>query len=310
MVFNLKIICLGTSAGLPTKERNTQTTILSLNPLYNEYWMFDCGEAAQHQILHTSIKLGRLTHIFISHLHGDHIFGLPGVLTSRSFQGGQDKKLTLYGPTGLKQFVDTVLTISCSHLNYPLEIIEIDHGDEFVINDIEITVGALKHGIPSFGYRIVMPDTAGNLIKEKLIAEGIAPGPVYKEFKLHEQVTLNGKIYNTKDFKTAGKKGKKLVFFGDTMPCENEVSLAENADIVVHECTYLDGDIELSHKYYHSHIDDVLSLVSNGNVKKLIINHVSNRYTTKDINRLLAEINTKTECEVFIADDFYEYDIE
>lgn len=310
MVFNLKIICLGTSAGLPTKERNTQTTILSLNPLYNEYWMFDCGEAAQHQILHTNIKLGKLTHIFISHLHGDHIFGLPGLLTSRSFQGGQDRKLTLYGPSGLRKFVDTVLEVSGSHLNYPLEIIEINHGDKFFIYDIGITVGELKHGIPSFGYRIGMPDAAGNLIKEKLIAEGIEPGPVYKAFKLHEQVTINGKIYNTADYKTPGKKGKTLVFFGDTMPCDNEIFLAENADVVVHECTYLDGDVELSHKYYHSHIDDVLSFVSESNVKKLIINHVSNRYTSEDISRLLVDIKARTDCEVLIADDFSEYSVE
>ncbi|UOB19693.1 ribonuclease Z [Macrococcus armenti] len=305
----MKIICLGTSAGLPTKERNTQTTVLSLNPHYNEYWMFDCGEAAQHQILHTNIKLGKLTRIFITHLHGDHIFGLPGILTSRSFQGGEHKPLTIYGPVGIRAFVETTLEVSASHLNYPLEIIEVVDKQCFQIHDINIKVGLLKHGVPSFGYRVKMPDIQGNLMKEKLIEQGILPGPIYKQFKNNAVVTIDNITYDTAQFKTESKKGKVLVFYGDTMPCENEMILAHDADVIVHECTYLDGDIDLSHKYFHSHFEDVKQLVIQCNVKHLIINHVSNRYAREDIQCLLSEIEHQLNCTVHIADDFYTYEL-
>ena len=102
----MEVTFFGTSAGLPTKERNTQAIALNLEPYSNSIWLFDVGKGTQHQILHHAIKLGKVTHIFITHMHGDHIFGLPGLLSSRSFQGGEQKPLTLVGPKGIKAYVE------------------------------------------------------------------------------------------------------------------------------------------------------------------------------------------------------------
>lgn len=306
----MKITFLGTSAGLPTKERNTQTIILSLAPLNNTFWLFDAGEACQHQILHTNIKLGKLDHIFITHLHGDHIFGLPGLLTSRSFQGGENKPLKVFGPKGIKAYIETTLLISGSHLNYPLEIIEIADGDVLYIDQIKVNVGMLKHGIDSFGYRIQFPDTEGNLISEKLIEAGIQPGPIYQQFKTQEFVEVDGIIYETKNYRNPNKPGKIITIFGDTMPCEAEIDLANTADVIVHESTYLDGDLDLSHKYYHSHIDDVAKLVAESHAKKVLINHVSNRYDLQDIALLKDVIQHKYPEMVFeIVKDFDNFEI-
>src|SRR5690625_4562521 len=111
---------LGTGAGLPSKERNVSSIALSLLQEINHIWLFDCGEATQHQILHTSIKPRKINKIFITHLHGDHIFGLPGLLSSRSFQSGEE--LTIYGPAGINEFIQTSLEVSGSHVTYPLQI--------------------------------------------------------------------------------------------------------------------------------------------------------------------------------------------
>jgi len=111
---------LGTGAGVPSKMRNVTSIALKLLDEINEVWLFDCGEATQQQILNTNIRPGKIKKIFITHMHGDHIFGLPGLLTSRSFQGGEDD-LTLYGPKGIKNFIDTTIQASCSKLGYPLK---------------------------------------------------------------------------------------------------------------------------------------------------------------------------------------------
>lgn len=306
----MRITFLGTSAGLPTKERNTQTIVLSLTPYDNSYWLFDAGEACQHQILHTNIKLGKLTHIFITHMHGDHIFGLPGLLTSRSFQGGENKPLTVYGPAGIREYIESTLSLSGAHLNYPLQIIEIEDNDEFIINKITVNVRLLNHGMPSYGYRIQFPDTEGNLLSEKLIAQGIHPGPIYQQFKTQPNVEIDGVVYETKEYRLPDKRGKVISIFGDTMPCDAEISLAQHADVIVHESTYLDGDIDLSHKYYHSHIDDVAYLMQQSGAQKIYINHVSNRYDLEAIKCLQHQIAQNYPYMNFeIVKDFDSYEI-
>src|SRR5690625_4111537 len=114
----MELVFLGTGAGVPSKNRNVSAIALTLLQELNEIWLFDCGEATQHQILNTSIKPGKISKVFITHLHGDHIYGLPGFLSSRSFQGG-DSPLTVYGPKGIKSFIQISLETTDTHLNYP-----------------------------------------------------------------------------------------------------------------------------------------------------------------------------------------------
>ncbi|TDM03559.1 ribonuclease Z [Macrococcus hajekii] len=301
----MEITFLGTSAGLPTKERNTQTTVLNLSPFLNEFWLFDAGEAAQHQILHTKIKLGKLRAIFITHMHGDHVFGLPGILTSRSFQGGENKKLTVYGPPGIRSFIETTLKLTASHLNYPLEIIEVSDAGQYEREGIIIKTLLLCHGVPSYGYRLEFPEQEGRLLQEKLLAEGIAPGPVYRAFKSQDTVEYEGQLYDARLYRAENTPGKVITFFGDTMPVESEIQLALDADVIVHESTYLEGDLTLSHQYHHSHISDVIRLAEQCNVKLTLINHVSNRYHMQDIQAAEALIKEQhPDFNFRIAHDF------
>src|SRR5690606_37538621 len=115
----MQLLFLGTGAGMPSKQRNTSSLALKLLEERGTIWLFDVGEATQHQILHTTLKPRKIEKIFITHLHGDHIFGLPGLLGSRSFQGS-DQPLEIYGPKGIKEFVESVLKISRTHLTYPI----------------------------------------------------------------------------------------------------------------------------------------------------------------------------------------------
>ena len=159
-VRKVDFVFLGTGAGVPAKLRNVTSIVLQLLEERGTVWLFDCGEATQHQILKTALKPRKIEKIFITHLHGDHIFGLPGLLGSRSFQGGTEK-LTIYGPKGIADFVNTSLKVSTTHLQYPFEIIEIEEG--MIYEDEQFTVQALPldHGIYCVGYRIVEKDSPG-----------------------------------------------------------------------------------------------------------------------------------------------------
>lgn len=305
----MEITFLGTSAGLPTKERNTQSIAFNCLPEENQIWLFDVGEATQHRILHTGIKLGKVSHIFITHLHGDHIFGLPGLLTSRSFQGGKDKPLTIVGPKGISKFINTVLEISQSHLNYQITINEFNTDTELNVDGFHIKALPLKHGILSVGYRITAPDIEGKLDVNKLKELGIKPGPFYQEVKAKETFIFNNETYQSKDFKGPRKKGKVITIFGDTMPCENELILAKDADVIVHETTYIEGDKNLANDYYHSHIDDVLSLMTEANVKSALFTHLSNRYEIEEIEEIENEINKRTHHKFNFVKDYETYQV-
>ncbi|TYR82503.1 ribonuclease Z [Priestia megaterium] len=283
----MELLFLGTGAGVPAKQRNVSSIALQLLQERSAIWLFDCGEATQHQILHTSIRPRRIEKIFITHLHGDHIYGLPGLLGSRSFQGGENL-LTVYGPPGIKQFIDVTLSVSQTHLQYPLEVVEVQEGIVFEDDTFQVTCGLLEHGIPSYGYRIIEKDLPGALQVERLKENGIKPGPHYKLLKEGQTVQLNdGRIINGKEFIDEPKKGKVITILGDTRVCPNSIRLANEADILVHEATFAKGDEQLAYNYYHSTAKQAAEIAKEANVKKLILTHISARYQGEFVNELV-----------------------
>lgn len=301
----MELLFLGTGAGMPGKFRNVSSIALKLLEKRGSVWLFDCGEATQHQILQTSIKPRRIEKIFITHLHGDHIYGLPGLLSSRSFQGG-DEKVTVYGPKGIRQFITTNLEVTDTYLKYPLEINEIDEG--IIFEDDEFTVEAqkLEHRIVSFGYRIVEKDRPGTLLAEKLKDAGVKPGPIYKKIKDGEDVILeDGRILKAADFVDSPQKGRIITILGDTKVCEAAIGLAQNADLLIHEATFAHGEDELADEYYHTTTTQAATVAKQANVKQLCMTHISSRYDKNDWKRLVNEARA-----VFpnsdIAEDFKE----
>ncbi|MGP4042284.1 ribonuclease Z [Gracilibacillus sp. D59] len=295
---------LGTGAGLPSKDRNVTSIVLDLLQERNVLWMFDCGEATQHQILHTSIKPRKIEKIFITHLHGDHIFGLPGLLSSRSFQGGEEP-VTIYGPTGIKQFIETALTVSQSKLSYPIIIKELKEGVIFEDDQFLITVKKLEHAIDSFGFRIDEKNSPGPLLVEKLKEEGINPGPIYRQFKTEETVKLpNGNTVRSKDYIGMPKKGKSLAILGDTRVNQEIVSFIENVDLLVHEATFSKEQEELAYNYYHSTTAQAAKIAQKANVQELVLTHISSRFQQDQVDLLLSEAKRYFEKTV-IAHDFY-----
>ncbi|WAA13840.1 ribonuclease Z [Fervidibacillus halotolerans] len=298
----MELTFLGTGAGMPAKHRNV--TSIALKHLYDgSVWLFDCGEATQHQILHTSIKPRKINKIFITHLHGDHIFGLPGLLGSRSFLEGTEP-LHVFGPAGIRDFIETSLKVSETHLKYDLEIHEIEEGIIYEDDRLYICAKKLDHVVMSFGYRVVEKDKPGSLLVEKLKRDGIMPGPIYKQLKNGETVQLeDGRKISGRDYLGPNKKGRIVTILGDTRICESSISLAKDADLLIHEATFDKNSAEIANQYYHSTTVQAAEVAKRAGVKKLYITHISSRYEKKDwpeLEKEAKEIFPNTE----IAHDF------
>jgi ribonuclease Z len=304
----LELIFLGTGAGVPSKGRNVSAIALQLLEERGATWLFDCGEATQHQILHTSIRPRRIEKIFITHLHGDHIFGLPGLLGSRSFQGGETE-LTVYGPKGIKQFIETSLAVSATHVKYKLNVVEISEGVIFEDKQFAVIAKRLSHGIPSYGFRVVEKDLPGTLLVEKLQEIGIRPGPIYQQIKQGKTVTLeDGTVIDGKQFVGPPQKGRIVTILGDTRFCEASIELAYDADVLVHEATFGAGEGELAYDYYHSTSEQAAEVAKRAGAKKLILTHISSRYQGTMCDDLLEEAK-RIFPNVQIAADFKSFPI-
>jgi len=275
---------LGTGAGSPSKQRNVTSVALKLLEELNEIWLFDAGEATQHQILHTTIRPRKVTKIFITHLHGDHIFGLPGFLSSRSFQGGNEP-LTIYGPVGIKKFVMTALQVSESRLSYPLKFVEIDHSQE-LFNDrgFKVTTMSLDHKIACYGYRIEEADHPGELQVDKLRQDNIPSGPIYGQLKAGKTVKLDdGRVIDGRNYIGKPQPGRIIAILGDTRQ-------TPNADVLVHESTFAKNEAKMAHNYYHSTSLKAAEVAKQAGAKKLLLTHISARYTGKAAYQLAYQV--------------------
>lgn len=280
----MKITFLGTGSGVPAKHRNVSSMALHIDDKESSLWLFDCGEATQHQILHTSLKPRKISKIFITHLHGDHIFGLPGLLSSRSFQGGETP-LTVYGPKGIKDYIEISLSVSMTHVKYPLNIVEFDE-EGLVLEEEEYRIIGKKlvHGIPSYGFRIEQKELPGALLMDKVKESGIPAGPHYQLLKEGKSIELSdGRVFNGVDFIGPPKKGKVVTILGDTRYNEMSVELAIGADVLVHEATFAAGDEMLAHEYFHSTTVQAAKVALDAGVGQLLLTHISARYQKDDV---------------------------
>ena len=284
---------LGTSSGSPAIERNVSCTALNLLPENGEIWLFDCGEATQHQILRTSIRPGKIRRIFITHLHGDHIFGLLGLLCSRSFlSGGKPSLLTLYGGAGLREFVETGLRLSRSYLSYPIEFVELsEEGGEIACDaHFRVRYRLLDHSVPSFGFRVMEAARQGSLKTDELEALGVPKGALYGALKRGETVTLpDGKVLNGKDFIHPPRKGREVVLFGDTCCQAAFADFCANADALVHEATFAADEAASAAQFGHSTCAQAAELAKLACVKTLYLSHISAKFSGSRAQELLAD---------------------
>ncbi|HEY9873230.1 MAG TPA: ribonuclease Z [Candidatus Obscuribacterales bacterium] len=306
----MQITFLGTSSGVPTRSRNVSSVTLRL-PQRAQVWMFDCGEGTQHQLLRSDVKISQINRIFITHLHGDHIFGLMGLLASYGL-AGNPTRIDIYGPPGLNEYLRACQKYSYTHLSYPLKVHTVQPGVVYEDEEFIVTCRPLKHRVTAFGYRVTEKDRPGHFNVEKAAALGIPFGPLYGKLKRGEQITLpDGRQIRGTDLCGEPEEGRKFVYCTDTVYCEEAVELAQNADVLIHEATFAHQDADLAFDRLHSTSTMAAQVALGAGVKQLIITHFSPRYAPGNalvLDDLLQEaraIFPQTE----LAYDFLTYEV-
>jgi len=296
---------------VPTRARNVSCVALRL-PQRGEVWLFDCGEGTQHQLLRSDLNISQVARVFITHMHGDHVYGLMGLLATCGMSG-HARGVSVYGPRGIADYVREVSRRTQLHTSYPLEVVEVSEGLVFEDGEYTVSCAPLKHRLPAFGYRVDEKDRPGHFDVGRAQAEGIPPGPLYGRLKRGERVTLpDGRAFDGADFCGPALKGRAVVYCTDTIYCRAAVELSRGADLLIHEATFAEADEGLAVRSTHSTASMAARVAREAGARKLMLTHFSPRYFPgnqtgpDDLLREARAVFAETE----LAQDFLSVDVE
>lgn len=301
---SLRIIFLGTSASIPTNKRALPSVVIQRE---GEIFMFDCGEGTQRQMIRAGIGLNRKMRVFITHMHGDHVLGLPGMIQTMSLLG-RDKKLQIYGPDGIKAFIDAIVNTVKFWLGFPIEVYEISEAHPACQEEhYEVHSVWAEHSIPSLAYALIEKPRPGRFYPEKAVELGVPKGPLWSMLQKGVNVKLpDGRTIKPEDVLGPPRPGRKIVYASDTRPSDRIVELARSADVLIHEATFSDEMVDRAKEDGHSTPSEAAEVALKAGVKLLILTHISARYGNP---KNLLEQAKKTFPNVHIPNDLDKIEI-
>ncbi|HSJ73314.1 MAG TPA: ribonuclease Z [Miltoncostaeaceae bacterium] len=275
---DMDVVFLGTGARWPTPERGAAATLIARGA---EHLLFDCGEGTQLQMMRSTAGLGRLTAIALTHLHGDHVLGLPGLLATLG--DGRRAPLRILGPPGTAALVGGVRPL-VGDLEFPLEIREMDPGDAELLDGYRLVAAAGRHRVPSLAWCLQEDELPGHLMAARLRRLGVPPGPAWRRLALGGHVTPpGGGRVSAEQVTGPARPGRRVVLSGDTRPTAGVAAIAAGADLLVHEATFLERDRGLADRSGHSTAADAARLAAAAGVGLLALTHRSTRYPREDV---------------------------
>src|SRR5689334_10501644 len=285
----MRIVLLGTSSAVPTLTRGLSATALIRE---GETFLFDCGEGTQLQIMRSTVKRSRIHSIFIGHLHGDHLYGIAGLISTLHLDGREDP-LNVFGPEGLRTFLTAAFRTGDLDFKFGLRVHEFPRGFRGrVLDENEYFVEALPldHSIFCLGWRFQEKDRPGEFNLEKAIALGIPRGPLYRKLQLGENVTLDdGRMIQPEEVVGAKRRGKSVAYCLDTQFTERSIELAHECTALVHETTFGSEETDMARERKHSTMQDAARVAKEAQAEHLIATHFSSRYDGRQVSRIADE---------------------
>ncbi len=280
----MKIVTLGTGGAIPTARRSLPSTALIRQ---GEMILFDCGEGTQLQMRRAHTGFGRLTKIFISHLHGDHLAGLPGLLMTMALLS-HHTPVKIIGPRGLKRFVEVSKETFRFHGDYHLTVEETEGGAVDQGPGYRVEARPMDHSIFALGYAFIEEDRPGEFHLERALELGVPLGPLFGQLQRGQSVSLeDGRLIRPQDVLGSPRKGRKFVHALDTRPCQEVVELAGDADLLLHDGMFAQELAEDAQQMGHSTAAQAAQIAKKAGVRQLLLSHISQRY--RDEEMLLRE---------------------
>ena len=295
------IVFLGTGAAVPTAQRGLPAVMLQRG---KEQLMFDCGEGVQRQMMLAKLGFQKKLAIFITHMHGDHVLGLPGLLQTMALMN-REKPVQVYGPVGLAHFLDCLRVTLQFQLTFQVDVHEVSAAG-MVCDGEEYSVSALpsNHAVTSFAYGFLEKPRPGKFHPEKARAQGVPKGEAWGQLQRGKNYVFpNGRTVKPQDVANSPRKGRKIIYTGDTKPFVGFEVFAEDADLVIHEATFDDSLMERAELDTHSTPSQAATQAKKANAKSLVLTHISARYPD---TALLLNQAKKVFPNTVIAEDFLE----
>ncbi len=270
----MEILFLGTGAAVPSKDHATSCLAVRSG---SDIVLMDCGEGSQRQLMLSPFSFMKIRAILITHLHGDHVFGLPGLLQTMSLSNRTEPLLVL-GPKGIASALDAMMSVTEGETQYEVRVTEVSGGEDIDVKGLRVRPYATDHGIASVGYVVVDRDRPGKLDANRARSLGITAGRDMARLKNGE--TVNG--VRPEDVIGPVQPGHRVAYSGDTRPCASEDGAVAGADVIIHECTYMDSESAQAREHFHTTARQAATVAAGAGARYLILTHISNRYDDRE----------------------------
>jgi ribonuclease Z len=271
----LQLIFLGTGGSWPTIKRNVTSIAIKRG---REVILFDCGEGTQRQLQKSNLSYMQIKKIFITHFHGDHFLGLPGIIQTMQLN---DRKLdlTIYGPKGITELVKQILSLGYFKPTFQISTYEVKNNEKICFKEYDIRVMSVNHGVPTVAYALIEHKRPGKFNKEKALKLDIPEGPLFSKLQKGNTIKLhNGTTIHPEQILGPPRAGRKIVISGDTRYCNGLIDFSKDADALVHEGTFDSKLKDIAYQYGHSTVSEAAEIAKKAKVKTLFITHISPRY--------------------------------
>ena len=294
----LRITFLGTGGSTPTPNRNPSAIAVNRE---GELLLFDCGEGAQQQMMRAKTGM-KIAAIFVTHFHADHVLGIPGLLQTMALQG-RDEPLEIYGPRYVDKFLAHLLALGYTGKGFEVKAIELRPGE--VVRRQGYVVRTMKtvHNVVSIGYVLEEDMRPGRFNRERAIELGIKPGPLFARLQSGHSVFVDDREVKPEEVLGPPRPGRKMVYTGDTRPCESVIEASRDADLLIHDGTLSEETKEYAIDYLHSTALEAAEVAKEAAVRHLILTHLSARYSDAEGARKLKDEASQVFANTEIASD-------